>query len=551
MPIQIQAPDGSIAEFPDGTGDETITSVMRKSFPPQKTFDTAADSQARGLPPLPPSTMDVARTTGLVGPLIQAGNRTSQGMAQLATHAADIASRPFGDNINAPFKSAANWADSLRQKSETDYQQAKQRVLAASGIPGITDAESRIVEGAGSMVNPALAVGAGPGGLVSNLARGLAGGTIFGATQPVDNAQQGYWAPKAKQIAVSALTGAATNAAFGAPKPPSSKGMTTAELKQAGSDQFEAFKPTPVPLSDDFKTVISGRYGQQAINDAIDGAEALPAIGKDAAKRTALVDELKSLLPDKDGNVNFPQTISAGAADKISRAFRESGVKAMKADEGTVSAGMFARRAPIEAQLDQVPGVADARQLYRQYEKSDVIDNAIQTAKDLTRTPGGTGSLDQSLRVEFGKIIRNRDLFDSFSPEEQQAIIAVRNGTIGANVLQRIGKLSPVSNHLSALTELGMAMAGGALGHSDIGVIPAATLAGTGLAAHAGANALTMRNAQAASQLIRGVRPMTPMSLPAQPLLGTSPGFNAALANASLSPFIQGLLKAGAYQGAQ
>lgn len=32
MPIQIQAPDGSIAEFPDGTPDETITAVMAKEY---------------------------------------------------------------------------------------------------------------------------------------------------------------------------------------------------------------------------------------------------------------------------------------------------------------------------------------------------------------------------------------------------------------------------------------------------------------------------------------------------------------------------------------
>lgn len=52
--IEIEAPDGSIVEFPDGTPDATIEGAMRSTFGGAGGVDTAADSAARGLPPLPP-----------------------------------------------------------------------------------------------------------------------------------------------------------------------------------------------------------------------------------------------------------------------------------------------------------------------------------------------------------------------------------------------------------------------------------------------------------------------------------------------------------------
>lgn len=44
MPIEIEAPDGSIAEFPDGTPDAVITSVMRKTFGGPKAEEKAPPS---------------------------------------------------------------------------------------------------------------------------------------------------------------------------------------------------------------------------------------------------------------------------------------------------------------------------------------------------------------------------------------------------------------------------------------------------------------------------------------------------------------------------
>lgn len=50
MPIQINAPDGTIAQFPDGTPDATITKVMAQNFPPPKPAPNTAVDMARSIP---------------------------------------------------------------------------------------------------------------------------------------------------------------------------------------------------------------------------------------------------------------------------------------------------------------------------------------------------------------------------------------------------------------------------------------------------------------------------------------------------------------------
>lgn len=51
--IEIDAPDGSVVSFPEGTPDSVIVSVMRKSYPPAQ---DSADSAPAAMPPIPQNT---------------------------------------------------------------------------------------------------------------------------------------------------------------------------------------------------------------------------------------------------------------------------------------------------------------------------------------------------------------------------------------------------------------------------------------------------------------------------------------------------------------
>lgn len=62
MPIQIKAPDGSTVQFPDGTDDATITSVMQREFGGPK----AQASGQRLAPPMQQQPRSAPKTTGLL-----------------------------------------------------------------------------------------------------------------------------------------------------------------------------------------------------------------------------------------------------------------------------------------------------------------------------------------------------------------------------------------------------------------------------------------------------------------------------------------------------
>lgn len=92
--IEIEAPDGSIVEFPDGTPDATIEGAMRSTFGGASGADTAADTAARGLPPLmvrqkgpfgmvevPAARSSVAHRNMSLGQTVQAVADTAGGMA--------------------------------------------------------------------------------------------------------------------------------------------------------------------------------------------------------------------------------------------------------------------------------------------------------------------------------------------------------------------------------------------------------------------------------------------------------------------------------------
>lgn len=274
------------------------------------------------------------------------------------------------------------------------------------------------------------------------------------------------------------------------PPPP-----TTAALKTAGDAGYKAVAQTPVTVTPQMGDALGGQAGRVAIQRALDGAE--------ANRETDLVAELKSLLPDEKGKANLPTTISANAAEKVRQAFgREARAEYRKeSGDDNVARGLFGRQKDVGAALDQVPELKDARATWAKYEKSQIIDETIQAAKDTPNTPAGAGDLNQALRKEFGKLIRSND-FDNFSPPEQDAIKKVANGTFTANALQRLGKFSPVRGHLTGLLELLATTGGAAAGGAEGAMLPIAIATG-GEAARQGAILATKRNANLASELVR------------------------------------------------
>lgn len=138
--------------------------------------------------------------------------------------------------------------------------------------------------------------------------------------------------------------------------------------------------------------------------------------------------------------------------------------------------------------------ITNARDLWSRASKGEIIDNAIQKAKNSASMFTGSG-LENSLRTRFRQLSNNDRVMRRFSPDEQDAIQQVASGTAIGNALRFLGKFSP-HGYLNTM------MTGGA-GYELGGPVGAAAALGAGELGRVGATAITTKNARLASELVR------------------------------------------------
>lgn len=173
MPIQIQAPDGSIAEFPDGMPDAQIQSVMQREYPPAAQGAPQPPQQ----PQAAPSSFFGRMMTGIVDPFL--------GMVQNSANIGGV--NPLVDSLAAqePEKygmqqhAAAQMVNQAVTDREKNYDAARQ----AAGSSGLDVARTL-----GNALSPAIAL-YGAVSLPSGLATAATSGGAYGFNQPVANVQ--------------------------------------------------------------------------------------------------------------------------------------------------------------------------------------------------------------------------------------------------------------------------------------------------------------------------------------------------------------------------
>jgi hypothetical protein len=280
---------------------------------------------------------------------------------------------------------------------------------------------------------------------------------------------------------------------------------TTLQLKNSAG--YSAFASNPVTLTPEAINALSDRFGQTAIRVALNEAK--------INREPHLVTEFQNLL--NTNPASRPATLTTEAADKIRQAFDDLAEKG----NPNQARGWQQRSDDLENVIQQTPQINDARNVWARYRKSQIIDKAIDAARNVSGTPGGLGDQAEALRREFLKIARSRT-FNTFSPSDQQAIKAVANGTLTANTLQQLGKLSPVRNGISRWGEL-MGVASGEW-------LQSLGIAAAGEAARQGSNLASRRAARIASETVRsGQKVINPFPQPVareamlSGVLGTEP----------------------------
>lgn len=290
-------------------------------------------------------------------------------------------------------------------------------------------------------------------------------------------------------------------AARGVPKTPSGK-----ELKAAKDAAYKAVDDAGVTFSGDrFRDFAKG-VAAQADEAGID-----PTLHP---KATAALKRLAEVEGDPTfKKVETLRRVANGALDSVSKDERriayiirdglDDFVESM--DEASVLSGDIATAAP---------SIRQARALNTRMSKNDVIERAIEKAKNRQEMINTSG-LDNAIRIEFRKIAQNDRAMRRFSKEEQEAIKTVARGTTGANIARRAGTFAPTG--LKGLVASGMGTnIGGALGGAlggppgalAGGALGGATVAGVGAGGRRVADAITSRNAQLAAELMRRGAPL-------------------------------------------
>lgn len=169
----------------------------------------------------------------------------------------------------------------------------------------------------------------------------------------------------------------------------------------------------------------------------------------------------------------------------------------------------------VSGDASKAGALKEARGFYSRKMKADEIDRLISNAEL------SDSGMERGLRSEFKSLAKNQRRLRMFTKEEQAAIRKAAKGGPTQFLLRQFGKFSSGPFGLTVGSGLGFA-AGGPVGAAVIP--PAAALA------RYGAGKMTMRNAQAAQELMRrgpqqaapaAVAPPAPTPAPAAGLLGS------------------------------
>jgi hypothetical protein len=146
-----------------------------------------------------------------------------------------------------------------------------------------------------------------------------------------------------------------------------------------------------------------------------------------------------------------------------------------------------------------IPAINEARKLWSQMSKSDVIEDLVKRASLTKAGPLAKNPSAEALQAEFRTLAKSKTRMRGFDDAERKMIEDVAKGKGGVDVLQFIGSFAPGANVPGAIKSAAY-LAGGAAG----GGVPAVLGAATTLTSKAAANKLAAANAARVAALMRG-----------------------------------------------
>jgi hypothetical protein len=505
--MEVELPDGTIVEFPEGTPPETIKGVLAKRFGGTSALAEEAPQYApNGVPMNDAAKREIiAKAKGGTLEVSQSRADTAKAFDNVAQVQMDNAPTAFGtfagnlapgltfgfaDEIAGGIDAAltdrtyGESVDMLRQREAEMAAANPKSAIAGQVVGAVASPASKFfvpgrgaslggtvarAAGAGAAAGGVYGFGTGEGGLgnrAENALRGAVGGAVIGGAIPA----VGNLVQRGVEGIVNSRTARAAMAA--AP--------SVDDLRAAASRLYaQADNVTNLPRAD-FATQAAGTLDDAArsgMDDMLTPGAARVAGKMDEAAQSA------------DPNIGFREL-------DILR--KQAGVPAGNVANRTEAAIGSKMVAGIDDYIDSVDpalsgSLREARDMWGQLRRSELVDAAIDRAKN------AASGFENGLRVEFRRIINNPKLARGFNEAEIKAMKQVVQGTAMGNVMRQLGRiglgLSGQSNGLGATI-------GGIAGTAAAGPIGGAAAVGFGTAMKALAERSTRKAADGALSMV-------------------------------------------------
>ena len=515
--IEIEAPDGSIVEFPDGTPDTEIASAMSRTFGgPQHQPGVSPISSRGTIVQIPEPGMMENIGAGFKQGVLDVGGAMTRGLDYVAEQALGFSpherfvgqsvqdksrnldanfNRSYGDSWGAtggriggqlvatlPVTAAGGMAFNAAARAIPAAAPAAQ-FLSGSGGLASRMANSAILGGTSS----ALA----EGGSSDNIGKDAAIGAIIGAAVPGVVAAG---RATGRRLADALRGGATKRAQTQIAKEFVKLAPNTEALRRMGSEAFKKAEQAGVIIKPE---AMRGQVDDIAGWAAREGIDPTLHPGATAALKR-LVD-----VADEPLSLDRVQTL---------RRILGSAAKSQSPDERRIAYGMIERLddfvgdlTPDKIEAGNLASAAEdlvnARNLWARMKKSELLDTAFEKA---SRQASG---FENGIRIQFRQILNNPRLHRSFSKDELKLLDDVVKGDFTTNTLRRLGKLSggtgAQSNMMNAMMGTGMGAGVGATMGGPVGAaLGAGAVQGIGYGSQRAAEALTTRNARLAQALM-------------------------------------------------
>jgi hypothetical protein len=395
-------------------------------------------------------------------------------------------------------------------KAERERQAA---IPAAISIPGEV-AGGLLTAGGLAKQGLTLLKPVGSTSMGSNIARGAGEGAIYGALSGSGEGEN------LEQRVIGAVTGGILGAPLGAAGGAITSKLTqaaapptSAELKASGKQAYESAKG--------FNTVFKPDSALKLVEDVGAVAKEFGADKTLQPKAMRALELFQEKIPTNLNEIDTARKIFRSAAKSSESSDKELARMMIKKLDDTV--GSFTQNDIISGSDRAISEFNKARDLWTRQAKGKTIDKLIERAQPRAGQFSMSGE-ENALRTEFRQLAMNEKKMSGFTKEEADAIRRVAMGGPIENILRYGGKLAP--------TGVVSAPAGAGLGYAIGGPAGAVVVPAMGLVSRAGATALTKRNAELASQLMRA-------------------GGSQGLQPRALSPLEMMLYRAGATQPGQ